>query len=232
VDFAVPGAAPGKDFLIPGIVTLASTVDTPDPSVLRLVATGAKDAVATVRLWGKDGEVDFPGAEDIALPAGEVTDVPLIGLPEGDYTAHVTADRPVIAAALSTRQTAEGTAPREFAWSASGAAPDSGFLPVFAETARLAVGADADTTLSLQAIGANGEIGEARELAVPAGKTASFALADLGLPPDALAVRYGLSGRAGLAAVNQAPDGAGISILTPTDSAPAKRTMTVDGQGL
>ncbi|MDR1295542.1 MAG: DUF5719 family protein, partial [Bifidobacteriaceae bacterium] len=169
VDFAVPGAPPDTSAVVPGIVALPTTVESTDPTVVRLLVTGREDAVASIAIHGPDGQVEVPGTVDIPLVAGEVMDVPLLGLAEGTYTATVTSSRPIVAAAMSTRFGAAPGSPREIAWSASGAAPAQGFLAVFGQTVSLTVGGAGDASLRLQAVTPQGEFGPETQVVVPAG---------------------------------------------------------------
>lgn len=97
----VPGGAPAPTALVPGVVVAESDPDAPDAGVLRVLAP-AEDGTARVRALGVDGAVDLAGAQDLALVAGEVLDVPLAGLPAGDWTLEVSADVDVVAAAMLT----------------------------------------------------------------------------------------------------------------------------------
>jgi hypothetical protein len=229
VDFAVPGAPPAAETVVAGIVALPTTVDSTDPSVLRLLVTGRQDAIATVRVFGPDGEVEVPGTVDVPLAAGEVTDLPLVGLPEGSYTAAVSADRPMVASALSTRFGPDPAGPREIAWSASGAAPAQGFLAVFAETNAIVLGGPEAAELRVRPVGADGVVGEEVVHAVPAGTALAF---DPG--------SFGVAGAAGflftadpktsvaIAAVDLAAEGAAMTVRTPTDSSALARSFSVE----
>lgn len=138
VDLVVGGAGPATELMVPAI---SVTDDDPEAAALRVLALGDLTGAAPedddgdgddadggarpggtvhVTLLGPDGVVELPGTEDVSLDVGRVVDIPLDGLPPGDYTAWVTADVPVVAGATVTRL---GTAPRgedapvERAWS-------------------------------------------------------------------------------------------------------------------
>lgn len=124
VDDVVPGAAPARQQVVPGVSVGASTAGGVDAAMLRLLAPD-QAGTAQVRVLGPDGEVAFPGGTDVSLDAGAVIDLPLGGLPEGSYTVVVDADVPVLAAAMLTRGVDAGAAtrdpdlPLERAWAAS-----------------------------------------------------------------------------------------------------------------
>jgi hypothetical protein len=217
VDLAVPGAAPAKELLVPGIVAMPTTVDSAFPSVFRLLAPGQRDARATVEFLGEDGPVELPGAEDIALRAGEVVDIALLGLPEGAYTARVTSDQPVVAAALSSRFGATEDTPREFAWSPSGAAARTGFIPVFAATAFVVAGGPEEVELTAQAVHDDGTLGQAVTVSIPAGQVRRIAPSDLGITPAGAPADPAAAGSGDAAAD---PDAADPSAADPNAADP------------
>lgn len=144
-DLVVPGAQPATRQVVPGVLVDASTADSPDAPVLRLLAPGAEATTATVTLLGADGPVALPGAASVDLPAGQVTDLPLGGLPAGAYTVVVDAGQPVAAAVSFSRVGRPGdldTTPRvERAWAAA-TAPGGGLVATAPGTsATLVVGA-------------------------------------------------------------------------------------------
>lgn len=144
VDLVVPGAPPATTQVVPGIAVgapgdavagdaVASDEPVPEPSaLLRVVAPGDADGTVEVVLLGAEGVVRLPGTERLEVAAGEVLDVPLGGLPAGDYTAVVTADVPVVAGAAVTRVGTPAEPgddpPVERAWSPSVAPGHSGPL--------------------------------------------------------------------------------------------------------
>ena len=122
-DLVVPGSAPSTRQVVPGISVVASTVDDPNAPALRLLAPGHAATNATVTLLGPGGVFELPGVDTVALAAGEVTDVPLGGLPAGTYTAVVDAHEPVIASSVMSRPGSLGelddTPSVERAWAAA-----------------------------------------------------------------------------------------------------------------
>ena len=78
------------------------------PSV-RVLVTGTEPATVQVGVSGDTGGM----STEVELQPGIVTDVPLVGLSEGTFSARVTSDQPVVAAA---RTETVGTATKDFAW--------------------------------------------------------------------------------------------------------------------
>ena len=86
-ELVVPGAAPARRQVVPGLAVVDSTVGDLSAPALRLLAPGETGTTAQVTLLGPTGVTELPGAASVALVPGEVTDVPLGGLPAGAYTA-------------------------------------------------------------------------------------------------------------------------------------------------
>ncbi|MBW0254905.1 DUF5719 family protein [Cellulomonas sp. PS-H5] len=132
-DLVTAGTGPATTQVVPGISVVATEVDAADAGALRLLVPGEVDATASVRLLGPDGDVELPGAQELDLPAGEVTDVSLGGLAAGSYTAVVESTEAVVAGAMIAREGKAGEldeGPRlERAWAAS-ATPGSGLVAV------------------------------------------------------------------------------------------------------
>ena len=103
-DLVTAGTGPATTQVVPGIAVVATDVDAADAGALRLLVPGDRDATASVRLLGPDGDVPLPGAQDLDLPAGEVTDVSLGGLAAGSYTAVVESTEAVVAGAMIARE--------------------------------------------------------------------------------------------------------------------------------
>jgi hypothetical protein len=230
VDVVVPGTEPRTTTVLPGIVAQATTLDSTDPTTLRLLAPGETDAAVSVTLLGADGEADLPATQDLVLPAGEVTDVQLLGLPEGVYTAIVESDQPVIVSALSTTFGETAEAPREFAWSAAAPAPSAGYLAVFPQTAAVAIGGAAGVPVTFTPVLADGSLGQPVQVTSPEGATRLFTPAELGAGEGVVGLRYSLDagGRLGIAAVHRSEDGTKLSVSTPTDSVAVDRAALVD----
>lgn len=234
IELVVPGAAPTTRQVVGGVLVEASTPDSPDAPVLRLLAPGDDDASASVTLLGADGPVDLPGAAAVDVPAGQVTDVPLGGLPAGAYTVVVDADIPVAAAVEFSRTGAVGdldTAPRvERAWAAA-TAPGGGLvarapeadatLVVGAVPAGDAAGATGELTGTLRVLGHAGVVLAEHRLTVDAGSTGSWPLADLADRPGdvtglQLVVDAGpVAASWGLVAEVTQDDGPLVSVLLP-----------------
>lgn len=102
-DLAAPAAEPSTTVVVPGLVLPETSIDADDAAVLRILNPNAEETTASLRLLGSDGETSIPGAEEIALEPGAVTDVSLAGVPAGAYAAHLRSDLPITAAAMLTR---------------------------------------------------------------------------------------------------------------------------------
>lgn len=122
-DLVTAGAAPATTQIVPGISVPGTEVDAEDAGALRLLAPGEDPATVSVRLLGPDGDLELPGAQDVELAPGEVTDLSLGGIDAGTYTAVVESSVPVVAGAMIAREGEAGElddAPRlERAWAAS-----------------------------------------------------------------------------------------------------------------
>ncbi|WP_456826075.1 DUF5719 family protein [Cellulomonas sp. P5_E12] len=192
-DLVVPGAAPARRQVVPGVAVVASTVDDPTAPSLRLLAPGDVGTTAHVTLLGPAGVVELPGADAVALAAGEVTDVPLGGLPAGAYTAVVDADQPVIASAVVSRPGATGELDDvpsvERAWAASTAVGRNGVIAVPSGTSgTLVVGGVSehgdpttgrDATATVRLLGEGGAVLAERTLRIAAGTTGAWTVDDL-----------------------------------------------------
>ncbi|MEE6282755.1 DUF5719 family protein [Georgenia sp. MJ170] len=248
-DLIHPGAPPADELVIPGIVLGETAADDVDPSVLRIVNPGEEEVGASVELLGADGVTPVPGAEDLVLDPGVVIDVSLAGLPAGGWSARVTADAPVAAAAMltSTGEPTEAdpdTPPVDRAWVPATAALETGLvaLPGLADdlvTARLVMANPAGEPVSatVTPVLGDGTTGEPTRLDVPAGGSADTDLTTLAAEPVA-AVQVQTDDAATLhAAVHltaAAPDGALLAVVpVPQDTqsarsvaiAPAPRTL-------
>lgn len=132
-DLVTAGTGPATTQVVPGISVVATEVDAADAGALRVLVPGTEDATVSVRLLGPDGDVELPGAQELDLPAGEVTDVSLGGLAAGSYTAVVESTEAVVAGAMIAREGRAGEldeGPRlERAWIAA-TAPGGGLVAV------------------------------------------------------------------------------------------------------
>ena len=159
VDLVVPGLAPTTRQVIGSLVVPESQVDAPGAGLLRLLApvgtAGGRDAPegaddragsqvpevtesaevpVRVSFVGESGPVVLPGAEEVVLVAGEVTDVDLGGLPAGAYAVVVDSEVPVLAGArverVGTPAEPGDPAPVEQAWIAAGARASAELIAV------------------------------------------------------------------------------------------------------
>lgn len=194
VDLVVGGAAPATVQAVPAVSVVE---DAPEPPVVRVLAPDeeAGPAHVEVAMLGPDGVVRLPGTADLDLDPGEVVDVPLDGLPPGDYTAWVRSDVPVVAGAMVTRA---GTAAErqlagetlvERAWSPAVARTPQGALALPGDEAgRLVVttvpgaGTVTPAAVTLEVLDAAGGVLARHDLAVPAGSSRALDLAALATP--------------------------------------------------
>lgn len=205
VDLVVGGARPATELVVP---VISVTDDAPAAAALRVLAPGdlpqdGQDAddpgdddgdgttpggTVHVTLLGPDGVVELPGTEDVSVDVGEVVDIPLDGLPAGDYAAWVTADLPVVAGATMSRAgTAEPgeAAPVDRAWAP--AVPSRLASPLALpgdEPGRLVLAtapADGASTSRAQvvAVDAVGGVLARQDVVVGAGRTVALDLAEL-----------------------------------------------------
>lgn len=219
-DLVVPGAVPATRQVVPGISVVASKVDDPNAPSLRLLIPGTTGTSAKLTILGPHGLVDLPGADTIALTPGEVTDVPLGGLPQGDYTAIVDADAPVLASSVMSRPGSVGKlddAPSvERAWAASTLPGRSGVvaLPTGTQGTLVlgAVSSDSDpekggkATGRLRVLGAGGVVLAERTVAIPAGTTSAWTLDQLVVGKGALAPTSVRAPHAGVVGVDLVTD--------------------------
>ncbi|WP_426592737.1 DUF5719 family protein [Cellulomonas sp. McL0617] len=227
-ELVVPGVAPAARQVVPGISVVASTVDDPDAPLLRLLAPGGMATTAKVTLLGPAGVYELPGADSVALGAGEVTDVPLGGLPAGSYTAVVDAGQPVLASSVMTRPGSIGELDDhpsvERAWAATaqpggGAAAlppgTQGTLVLGAVSSAADASDGGSATGHLRLIGAGGAVLAERTIHIPAGTTSSWTLDELAagtgdvVPTDPAAVPVP---RAGVLGVDLAVDGGAVTL--------------------
>lgn len=200
VDDVVAGTGPAPVQAVPGLDVRASAVkdgpdrlpaDPGDPGAVavRVAVPGTQDAVVTVKLVGSTGAVALPaGVANVA--AGAVADFPVSGVPDGEYTAVVQADVPVVAGAVIGRAvkgselagTPDGVAvdvpPAELAWAAATDPLATSLVPLPpAVPARLIVGAlGRASVVKITPVASSGAFGAARLLKVPAGRTVAAAL--------------------------------------------------------
>lgn len=194
VELVTSSAPPALEQVVPAIAV--GDPDEPEAPALRVLAPGEQAAELEVLLLGPDGVVRLPGTEEVALDAGDVLDIPLDGLPQGDYVAVVRADVPVVAGATVTRvgtpaETGDD-APVERAWSPSVPVGLSGplALPDVLE-GRLVLtavprddGDGAPASVVVEALDDQGGVLARRDVSVDPGTSTSIVLTDLTGDPD------------------------------------------------
>jgi hypothetical protein len=143
-DDVVPAAEPAHRQFVPGITVTAAASGKGVPreataegaTAVRVVVPDTVDAVVRIHLYGPDGELELPGGGVLTVPGRSLTDLPLVGVPDGVYTAVVESDTPVVAGAVVGRfgtpsAAGEGDedslATEDTAWSPSDGAPDLGW---------------------------------------------------------------------------------------------------------
>lgn len=212
-DLVVAGAAPSRATAVSGVVSTGETVDDPHAPRLDLLAPGAEAGTANLAVLGPDGPVRLRGGEAVDLAAGQVTTLPLGGLPEGTYTVVVDADVPVVAGAALDRvgRAAEDAVvdddPYDRAWLAGQALSPSGFVAdgAVAIPSDAAYGitlssvpdardpeqvedATGSTEVTLRGVGPDGEEAWTRTVHVATGETAEVGWAELAELGDTVAV--------------------------------------------
>ncbi|MBM7504189.1 DUF5719 family protein [Agromyces aurantiacus] len=193
VELSTPVAPPAVAQVIPGLVIADRRGIAPqedhaegdDHPAVRLLAT---ESATPVAIELRDASGTIVSRIEAELEAGRAVDIPLGTLDPGAYTALVTADSPVVAAARAT-VLGEGDDPvvADLAWTAASAplldgaalAVPPGPQPVL----HLANAGDVDAVATVAVDG------DAREVAVPAGGAAS-----LDLRSDARVVLTGVEG--------------------------------------
>ncbi|MDR0626154.1 MAG: DUF5719 family protein, partial [Bifidobacteriaceae bacterium] len=219
IELATPGALPATEVVVPGLNVTSSTFDSVRTSALRILSTGTEDANVSVELWGPDGPTSLPGLEEAVLHPEVVTDLSLGGLPGGHYTAVITSDQPVVAAALSLRA-GEVDQPEEFAWTASALPSEQGYvaLPTADLSYQLVAAAATDAQLEVRTVSLEGDLGEPETVELSGQTTESFDPAALGADQETVALQFRwLGGPGWLGLLVSASDEAGemISALVP-----------------
>lgn len=240
-DVVVPGTGPAPRQVVTAVVAPASKVGDADAPVLRLLAPG-EATTARVALLGADGPVDLPGAQEVVLAAGEVTDVPLGGLPAGAYTVVVDADVPLVAGAVVSARGTPGELddePRvERAWSSATPTGEHGAvaLPRRVRGVQVVVGAvgqDVDDhgegVGRLRVLGRSGDVLAEHTVRVDAGTTGAWDVADLA--DEAAAVELepvsGVPLAWGVALSVRQPDGSLVAVLDPVPVGGASSVLAV-----
>lgn len=212
-DLVVGGGAPARTTAVSGVVSTGEAVDDPHAPRLDVLAPGEQGGTARLAVLGPDGPVRLRGGEELPLEPGQVTTLPLGGLPEGTYTVVVDADVPVVAgAALDRKGKAARDAvidddPYDRAWLAGQALPASGGVADGAvavpedtsyDVTLSAVPGERDpdriddvtgsTGVTLRGVGPDGAEAWTHEVDVPAGQTVEVPWSELEELGEAVAV--------------------------------------------
>ncbi|MDR1823990.1 MAG: DUF5719 family protein [Bifidobacteriaceae bacterium] len=244
VDLAVPGAAPATAVVVPGLDVQASSFDSAQVSLLRVLNPSDAPAVVSVVLWGPSGPVSLPGLDAVTIGAGMVADLSLGGLAEGSYVAHLASETPIVAAGLSLRvgqaPSADAgvgvAAPEDFGWSASGAV--SGLVlvawPQLGDgTQRLVLGSATDTEVAVSLVGTSG-VSSPVTVNLSAGRSVVVSPADLvdelwsgSGEPVGLRLDVPDDAAVGAALVLVGSDNQTIAVLTPAGRAAAAQALSL-----
>jgi hypothetical protein len=190
----------GVDFIAPGISAAASQVmtgiDIQDAGdvksltgesgfgdagpALQITVPGPSDAVVEVKLFGRAGQQALPGGGVVTAKAGTVTEIPLSGVPAGQYTVSATSDVSIVAAARVSRGL-KASQSQDFAWSPATAQLGSQHvvpLPQGGERLMVFGALDGRTTISYTPITADGKLHAAATADIAAGTTTALKAAD------------------------------------------------------
>ncbi|WFR84868.1 DUF5719 family protein [Arthrobacter sp. Y-9] len=223
VDYLGPTGQPGTRQIIPGVslrgsaaaAKLGSGFEDAAPT-LALAVPGAQDAVVQVRVYGKSGQQALDKGV-VNAPAGTVTQIPLSGLPDGDYTIAISSDVSVTAAVRATRGTTAKD-PSDFAWVPASAplSTDQVMTVPVGGTSRLQFGAPAGRAeVSYRAITADGAVQPAAKATLAAGTTATVEVPEKAGGSAVVGYLFSASGDPAYAALVQTEDkGPGVSVLS------------------
>ncbi|MGF9664295.1 DUF5719 family protein [Arthrobacter crystallopoietes] len=191
VELLQPGNGPGLREVVTGIEVQDAKVarqirgqsgyEKAAPA-LEVVVPGSGDATLEVRLFGPKGQVELPGGGVLTAAAGSVLSIPLDSLPAGTYSADISSNVSINAAARVSRGTGTDK-PVDFGW-----APSSGrlgnehlaVLPPGGSSKLSFTAPDGDAQISLRPVDSKGNIGAERKVAVPAGTTVTAGAKDGG----------------------------------------------------
>lgn len=237
VDYISPGAGQGVRQVMTG-------VDIQDPAgiasmtakkgfsdagpVLYLTVPGPTDAVVEVKLFGRDGQKALPAGGVVTAKAGSVTEVPLAGVPAGQYTVSASSDVSFVASSRVTRGTSPDE-PSDVSWSPSSPRLGSQHLvPVPSKGDRfLVVGAlDSRAAVTYTPVTADGRIHEAGTADIAGGTTASIAVPKEVAGSAVTAYIVSAAGDAAYGAL-VLQDGSGISTVALTAGAEGQERVPV-----
>jgi hypothetical protein len=189
VDFIAPGTSAAPAQVMTGIdiqdagdvkaLTGGSGFDDAGPS-LQITVPGPSDAVVEVKLFGRAGQQALPRGGVVTAKAGTVSEVPLSGVPAGQYTVSATSDVSIVAAARVSRGL-KASQSLDFAWSPATAQLGSQHvvpLPQGGERLLVFGALDGRATISYTPITADGKLRTAATADIAAGTTTTLKAAD------------------------------------------------------
>ncbi|WP_394941490.1 DUF5719 family protein [Psychromicrobium sp. YIM B11713] len=188
-----PAAAPNQRQVITGIQALdpalASKIAGQSgyqdaQSTLQVAVPGGSDTVVQVKVYGQGGPVALPNGGVFTAKAGSVTELPLSGLPAGNYTVDLNADAQMTASVRSVRGSKTGEAIDLASSAAAAKITDSQVIVLPSGAAsKLSFSAPGGAAkLALTPILRNGGILAAKSLDVKAGTTVMVDPAQLAGP--------------------------------------------------
>ncbi|WP_413451003.1 DUF5719 family protein [Georgenia phoenicis] len=236
-DLVAPSVPPAESVVVPGISLGSASGEEADAPAVRVVNPGEETATVTLELLGVEGVEPVPGADDLVLDPGAVLDISLAGMPGGPWSAVVTADQPVTAAAVSTLVGEPGeddpsTPPVDRAWAPATTAVAGGVIAlpgdvVSAVSLVLANPADSAVDVELVPVMRDGTRGEPVSRTVEARTSLREVVADLG---DVAAMELRVAdGAVHAAALLSVPvdDGSLMSVVPVTEDARAARAVVL-----
>lgn len=238
VEFLTPVAAPDQSQVITGVQTLEpglageisgqSGYSDAQPA-LQVTVPGASDAVVQVQVYGQGGPVALPNGGVLTAKASSVTELPLTGLPAGNYTVQVSAPTAVTATVRSVRASKAGD-PVDFAMAGAALKLSDNQLVVLQAgvTSRLSFSAPTGKgQLSLTPIGADGIHQAAKTLDVLGGTTVLIDPEQLaGGPVSGFLVSASGDAVYGAQVLSQS-DGNGLSVASIPRNAPGPQSLKI-----
>lgn len=189
VDFIAPGISAAPAQVMTGIdiqdagdvksLTGESGFKDAGPS-LQITVPGPSDAVVEVKLFGRAGQQALPGGGVVTAKAGAVTEIPLAGVPAGQYTVSATSDVSIVAATRVSRGL-KASQSLDFAWAPATAQLGSQHvvpLPQGGERLLVFGALDGRATISYTPITADGKLRTAATADIAAGTTTALKAAD------------------------------------------------------
>lgn len=223
IDYISPVQPPASTLVVPGVRVQAPAAAAKisgqsgyadAATALAITVPGVRDAVVEVKAFGPDGQVALPNGGVFTAKAGAVNVFPLAGLPEGTYSLSVNSDAPVAAAARLSNSTKPGEAV-DVAWTPSVARLGDTHLATVPKDigSRLVFTApEGAAKVQLVPVSASGVLGNAKDIDVKSGFTATVDPASLG--KDTAAVLISASGAPAFGTqLLDDGDSAGIAVL-------------------